>query len=374
VNREKLKPWVFGLGLSIYPIHNATGLDIVFLPLLGFAILAAVSITCIDFKHLDLGPRWIYIPLLIICAASLIQAVVSGEYLSAVFLPSMFLIYLGARKLGKRIFDAVAVLVVIEAVSCVVMMFVYGQGRIGGIISPTNNYSIAAAVLVIGGILAAWNGRWWVIPIALCGLVATTSMEGIVGAIILGIVVLARRDFGWKLGYALIGVAVVVVIVAILPIELWRGALDSKLGELSGQASSLSIEQRLAQYQSALVNFSWLGHGYETVNFNYWTVHQVPLIILDQLGPFAMIAWCVVIVYSLKKFPSKYAVIALVAMGLFDHLTWTQLAPWFWVIIGVASKENQPDYIFKGATWIGEALKRRLKPSKPPYVQPAVIP
>jgi len=81
---EKVIAMMLGLGICLFPIHNSNlmvstdGETIVFLPWLGFALIALGLISLYDgkWREIDLGPSVIYIPLLIIVASAFLRVFV----------------------------------------------------------------------------------------------------------------------------------------------------------------------------------------------------------------------------------------------------------------------------------------------------------
>jgi hypothetical protein len=100
--------------------------------------------------------------------------------------------------------------------------------------------------------------------------------------------------------------------------------------------------------KKALSDIQILGHGYKPGLAEPFTVHNVPLVIVDQIGPLAGLAWLVVSLWCLIKTKWKYAWIAVIAMGVWDHYVWTQFAPYFWVLVGVSTTSKiTSDRIFR---------------------------
>ena len=98
----------------------------------------------------------------------------------------------------------------------------------------------------------------------------------------------------------------------------------------------------------AVRNFSFIGHGYSLSTVGGGIVHNMPLIIMYQIGPFAALAWLFVSVYCLIKTGWKYAWVAILAMGVWDHDIWTQMAPWWWALVGVSTASGlKSDLIFR---------------------------
>jgi hypothetical protein len=82
-----------------------------------------------------------------------------------------------------------------------------------------------------------------------------------------------------------------------------------------------------------------------------FTVYNVPLVIVQQVGILAALAWVFLIIYSLIKSKWKYAFIVVIALGLFDSYMWAQLGIFVVVLLGVASlNEIKTDLIFRYET------------------------
>jgi len=108
-----------------------------------------------------------------------------------------------------------------------------------------------------------------------------------------------------------------------------------------GERVSVSpLEMRWLVIKDAVTDIQPLGIGYGLTNFTSHTVHNVPLIIIQQLGwpgILAALAWLWVTVWCLRKTRWKYAWVAVIALSIFDHYIWSQLAPYFWCLVGVST-------------------------------------
>lgn len=400
--RAKWLPYVFGVGLILFMVHSPDQplKEYAFLPHIGLGIIIGCVIASIyPFKEIDLGPRWIWIPMLVIVASIGIVAIVNPSqfnFAGVIMGLLLFGVYLASRKIGSDIFKVFTVVVVIEAVSCVVLGLMEPGVRTGGIINyPTNNYDIATGVLVFGAVVSIFRHQWLVVSIALVGLVFTGSEEAIVAVVVLGIAVLVRRDLGWRL-FVPVGLLVIIAIIGMatgigykvyettstkfkvlqsiwvnesfdmqdlptrvgidVPVSFPRefylyGDEDYPIKYEAEWEEKLDFVShwRWTQYKTAAKNFNWIGHGYDINKFTFYTVHNVPYIIVDQIGVVAAIAWLFVTGFCLVRYRWKYAWIAIIGLCLFDHYIWTQCAPWWWVLAGVSSSSTiKNDLIFKG--------------------------
>jgi hypothetical protein len=98
----------------------------------------------------------------------------------------------------------------------------------------------------------------------------------------------------------------------------------------------------------AVQDIQFFGHGFSLSTVGGQVVHNIPLIIMHQVGPVAGLAWLFVTVYCLIKTKWKYAWIAVLAMCVWDHYLWTQCPPWIWAMIGVSTASTiKSDLIFR---------------------------
>jgi hypothetical protein len=98
----------------------------------------------------------------------------------------------------------------------------------------------------------------------------------------------------------------------------------------------------------AIKNMQFFGHGYTLSLVKGGIVHNIPLIIMHQIGPIGGLAWLFVTVWCLFKTKWKYAWIMVLAAGVFDHYFWTQFMPFVWVLIGVSTASTiKNDLIFR---------------------------
>ncbi len=91
-----------------------------------------------------------------------------------------------------------------------------------------------------------------------------------------------------------------------------------------------------------------LGYGVN-LTYHYKNIpHNIILLVTDQLGPMAAMAWCCVIVSGYRKTKWKYAFLALAMFGVFQPFVWTKMAPWLWATAGAATgSREESSYIFR---------------------------
>jgi len=386
---------VIGIGIALSPIHNVWFTDItsingqptLFIPALATAawILATLffitktlvpdeSVTWeqITWRYirdkwgeLDKGDKRVFIPLLVIIGAMGLSGIVASTPTAAVspllMGVSVFALYLASRKLGKDIFLPLAIGTAVASVGIIV----YGIWRpgvaTGGFIFE-RNFDIATGYISLGAVLFIHKRQWILVGLAVLALLFSGAPEAAGVLALMTVVLLARRD--WSRRLVAIATPIVVAILVLLATG-WGPKLYSYLGMVldndpvahyvapdgETRTNVSPVEIRILVIRDALVNIKPLGEGYNLTEFTVFTVHNVPLIIVQQLGwpgILAGLAWLWVCGYCLVKTKWKYAWIVLVMLCLPDHYVWDQLLPLWWAIVGVSTAPDniKGDLIF----------------------------
>jgi hypothetical protein len=324
----------------------------------------------------DFGPKALWIPLLIIaCSIAISSLSRAGElgvwkasgYAMWGFL--LFGVYGIARSVGRKIFTPFIYGMVFAVVGMVYYAFFHtGQiGRTGGWISPTN-YDIGAGVLIIGLLVSSLQRRWWIAAIIISAVILTGAQEGFFAIGCLLVAVLIRKDFSKRL--LVTGACVVGVVLILVATGNFANAFQQPLNALKidiGQQNAVNtayvyadgtkptgadqlFHGRISLYKYAIQHMTPIGHGYKLGNFDRRSVHNVPLMVADQVGPIAGLAFLWVLGYLFLKSKWKYAVIGVIALGVFDHYLWSQIPVFTYALIGVASASTvKSDLVFKRA-------------------------
>ena len=394
--RNKIYAWLIGTGILLMAIHNrlltgtdAAGVTWFFLPTIGVYVAMLGTFACLleNHKKITFGSKFVYIPLAVIAvsivASDVYQFAIGSKtimqaYYTLLFGVFLFGLYLVARILKEELFKPFMFAVIIVAISAIPYALILSR-KTGGLASPTN-YDMGAGLLIMGTLVSGLKRRWWLATIAILGLMFMGAEEGYFALLVLGITVLIRKDFSRKLlapaGIAVVGVfalaitgqAGTMVNPSIEKLSLAKSAMFNDTVYAYGE----TIEYRGNEYRELLVltnDDAWniatgdriggywrlspiepLGHGYNIDKFYDGIPHNMVLIIIEQVGIAAALAWLFVIFYCLIKTKWKYAFIGVLALSVFDHYLWTQVAPWTWAIIGVATaSEIKRDLIFKEA-------------------------
>jgi len=397
---------IIGSGLFMFAVHNPLQplKGYFFLPVVGLSIslLAGLMVLYDNRKNITWGSKWLYIPLLVIAFSIAMSGILNGEgigeKISIVLLSFYFIgVYLVARILRDKLFIPFAWGMVISAVGCIIWGALNPGEKTGGYVISPGNYDIIVGVLALGLLISAWKHQWWLSGLAIAGVFFTGSDEGIFVVAVVVIFILVRRDWSKKL---LVPVSTLVILLAICtPLGVTQKlyyptavkvalakeviedtpvatAIDAVIPDMIQKPVTNKLEQvsEIAKREGMIsedggknrgyllnmaTGYRWIdhwklsvikpfGHGYNMTQFYDGIPHNIVLIIIEQVGIIAMLAWLFVTIYCLMKTRWRYVFIAILALGVFDHFIWTQIGVWWWAIVGGASISIvKSDLIFK---------------------------
>jgi len=224
-----------------------------------------------------------------------------------------------------------------------------------------------------GAILVKGQWQWAMVGLALLCVFMSGSPEGVFAVAVLGAFVLVRRDWGRRVVLALVPLVLVaglwfglgygqdlygytwdtlegkdsVVRTTVTPIKDSEG---EKIGEVVTKEYDSAVGGRWDRITDAYDNLSVLGDGYEITEYDSKTVHNVPLVLVQQLGwpgILAALCWMWIALWCLFKTKMKYAWMAILALAFWDHFVWTQMACIFPALVGVSVACVDSDLIFK---------------------------
>jgi hypothetical protein len=343
--KVKKLAWIkYGIGIGIglfaidrYPV-NLIGLLILFI----FTVLYTKDM---DWKTLDWGSKWVYIPMLVIFGTTVLRLVIYhtiSEVFAVSFFAIMIVLYLISRQYGKDIVRILLMVFAVVAISQPVMLFLHiGKEYDGGIVG---NYNRAAVLLGIIAFMYMGKWKWLLIFIATIAMLFTGSLEGLLLIGVTGIVILLRKDWNKKL-WIPFGALAVIALIWVFSGAAYNFYYQTIVCLNFGEVNALN--SRVIVYKEALGQLSLLGHGYTNSFFNNSTVHNVPLIIADQLGVVAALAWVVATLYALIKTKWKYLWVIIITACAFDHMIWTGLAPLWWLSMGLSADKIDNDLIYR---------------------------
>ena len=355
--------YMIGVGLALWPIHNANQPGIsfgLFLPWIGLMLVVYgcyQHLQRVNYK-LDFGPKYVWIPLLLIPASALVRIAVYPSYQAVgdfTFMGTFFVLYAVSRQLGAKVFQALIPFVVISSVGVIVQGVIHPGEPTGGIVFA-RNYDIATGYLLLG-LMCAGKWRLWLSPLVLGALYFTGSSEAVFAVAILGIILIVRRDWSKDLLYVATAIAIVVFFTFIFGWDnLYsrgyaeaRNVLQNGVQDAEINATGVGlIEDRWARIEYVWNRLSPLGHGLTLTRFESTIAHNTFVLAADQLGPLAGLSWLWVTIVCLVKTRWKYAWLSIMVLSVFDHFIWTQWAPFWWALTGVSTAVKlETDLVFR---------------------------
>jgi hypothetical protein len=318
-------------------------------------------------SRIGFGNRQITIPLVIIAVAiglsGIPQQGTEAKIAPAGMALVLLAVYFVSRILGEGIFLPLAAGAVVASLGVVAYQIWFPGVPSGGFIFK-GNYNIATGVILLGAALFFRRGQWLLVLLGVIALLLSGSAEAVFTIGVLGLVVLFRRDWSRKLGIVVGTSALVGVIFfgsgiglqtyqrvswAVAEVAPW---LHIKVPE-HYEPLEPPLAGRLLVIKEAMSNIKPLGTGYDLTKCEPGQiVHNVPLVIVQQLGwpgMLAALAWLWVSIWCLVKTRLKYVWALILSLCVFDHFVWTQLAPVWWMVVGVSSIPNviETDLLFR---------------------------
>lgn len=372
---KKDKWWAYAIstGAALSPIHNVwlTNLTSVndepylFIPQVGFYLITLGSMFYVlrnweDIKDEGFGNSWlVWALLLIIFAIGLSGVNYTGVKIAAPLLTGVMwaALYLSSRRLGPQIFKPLAIGAAVASVGVIISAIIHPGELTGGLLFEYN-YDIVVGYILLGAVLYSGRYRFPLIALSVTAIFLTGSPEGVFALFVLLVVVIIRKDIGRRVLYA----TVPLVIIAALWLGLGFGqnlysyAFDITRGNdeviTKGENSGTALGYRLSVIGNEMAEIEPLGIGYTLTEFKTNTVHNVPLIIVQQLGwpgIIASLCWLAVGIAGWRIKRWRYAWSLVFGLVVFDHFIWTQLAPYWWMLVGVGFKYTEGNGLLNGA-------------------------
>jgi hypothetical protein len=371
--RKNRIPILLCVGLLLFIAHyqNQPLLKYVFLPQIGTAILLGVVLFILfhrwgEIKKVGFGDKFLWIPLAVIAGSAIMRVIVFHNLDSlagALFMAAMFGLYLVARIYGERALRFFMPVVIVGAVSIVVSAIINQHTGNSGLF---NNYATASEFLVFGWLVSPRKHQWWLAGFVITGLFFTGAPEAIFYVAVIGLVILFRRDWSVKIALPLgvLGFLMVACSLAGITQVLWQRSFDMLNGTYVAMTDGGLTEGERALLLDESTDIRWLttwrlqrpvsvlGYGVDVTNQitteGGHIPHFIGLLVTDQLGPIAAVAWFVAMIAGIKRTKWKYGFLSLILFGVFQPFIWTLFAPYMWAMAGSASNSKvDTSYIFR---------------------------
>lgn len=362
--------------MALSPIHNQwltklatneNGEVVFFLPAFGYVILFLGTAMLLlnnweQVRAKGWGDSKVTVPLVIIAIVVALSGL-SADGLEAKFAPLgmvlfMLALYVAARVLGKGVFLPLATGSAIASAGIIAHQFTFPGQATGGFVFE-RNYDVATGYILLGAALFIHRWQWLLASLSLVALFLSGSAEAVFAIGMVGLAILLRRDWSKKLAISLSCVCLVAVPFFVLGYgqnthRLTEWAVTGNTQYLPADRNpnrGTAWDRRWSTVVQEMSEIQPLGKGYNLTDFSAMDmVHNTPLVIVQQTGYpgiVAALAWLWVSLYCLVKTRWKYAWILILSLSVFDHYIWTQLAPYWWAVVGASLASNiRTDKIF----------------------------
>lgn len=369
-------PILLCIGLLLFIAHyqNQPLLEYVFLPQIGTAILLGMVLFMVfhrwgDLKKIGLGSRALWIPLAVISASAVLRLIVQQDLdtlAGALFMACMFGLYVVSRIYGEKALSFFTPVVIIGVISIIVQALVTRNPANWGLF---NNYATASQFLIFGWVVSPRKHQWWLAGVVIAGLYFTGAPEAIFYVAVMGLVILIRRDWSVKIALPLSVLGALMILCSLTGLTqiLWQRSFDMVNGVYVALMDKTLTNGQRDELLDKATNMRWLstwqlqrnieplGHGLDLTNMKTLEAgahvnHNIVLLVTDQLGPVAGLAWLGAMIVGIKKTKWKYGFLALILFGVFQPFVWTLMAPYMWIMAGTASNSKvKSSYIFREA-------------------------
>jgi len=366
-------PILLCIGLLLFIAHYQSQplLKYVFLPQIGTAILLGVVLFMLfhrwgEIKKIGFGDKFLWIPLAVISGSAILRVIVFHDLDSlagALFMAAMFGLYLVARIYGERALSFFMPVVMVGAITVVISAIINQRTGNSGLF---NNYATASEFLVFGWLVSPRKHQWWLAGFVITGLFFTGAPEVIFYVAVIGLVIIFRRDWSVRIALPLgvLGFLMVVCSVTGITQVLWQRSFDMLNGTYVAMTDGELPEDQRALLLDESTDIRWLttwrlqrpvsilGYGVDLTNEitleGGHIPHFIGLLVTDQLGPVAAVAWFVVMIAGIRRTKWKYGFLSLILFGVFQPFVWTLFAPYMWAMAGSASSSKvDTSYIFR---------------------------
>jgi len=378
-----------GLAMLIFPLWGSIGDNYSITAGLGYALLFTGCIYSLWYfrSSIGLGSKIIWIPVAVFPCLAILRVFYNVEPLEiatyyALFMLGLFTVFIIVRYKGPAVLWFIPYLVLIYGVSTIATTVYRPLEEVFRAHGVSGNPNMVAACLSFA--LFTLRGKWrWLSPLALVAIGCTGSYWALGAVGIAGLVFLIK---GGIFNYKWVLVTNVVVILLALGIgfafrdfsKTWNfdrvGAilrwetyeepsLPAIVREGNGTSEDVSgitesgiyigaVTTRFDNFKMAFDDFEFMGNGFRSNQpalagrpGEVWIIHNVPLMIMDELGVPAVLAWFFLMGYAIwKSNKYRYVFIAMFVMsvtGTYWFWYWPALLAYFWMSVGLVSYEKE---------------------------------
>lgn len=307
---------------------------------------------------IDKGPRWLWIPLSLIGLSALLHATIRHsltDLMGLLLVVMCYGAYLLARSFRDKLPYVFAVLPAVASLSIIIGRSINPEA-VSGFYKPgmLGMYHIACFVILCGLLLAPKKSRIILLVVGLPAIIMSSSEEAIACLVVLGLLMILKGDWSKKIlvGAGLVGVAIIVLFAS-----GWFSLVYPNLhiDRFTTGAETLSNSRWDAYvawwYEAPKLTgggWEWNSTGSTESLLTDWpllwrTIHNAPLRVAGHYGLLAGIAWLFVFAYAFwyyRKTEYAYVFALILVISMLDHMLWTHLIIWPWVILGIVQSQE----------------------------------
>lgn len=341
-------------------------------------------------KELSFGPKVVYIPLLLIVASSFMWIFLDDDLSIGIFyfvtLTFMFLLYLASMRKGYNLTWFAVPIIMILSASVMwdgVNRLLEHEAFIARATGFSENTDQVASILVVCIFLLGGRWKWLAFP-AMITILFTGSYWALMALVGCGFIALVKKEvnlskkFLTTLGCFVLLLVVVVASSTSIQERVWQVNQVQDAWEKGSLRGAQSLNTRLDANGEALRNFSFVGHGLDLEkdedgglhgqsNRYGINLHNVPLVLLDNMGVVAALSWLfvtLVAIYHSKRY--RYALLAIFIMSATGSADWWWFnlwMPFYFALLGLVAleikdKQLTPKWIRYRSNYVGKGFKK----------------
>lgn len=348
------------LGILLVTVHLDWISKWGFGTIVGWTLLTTGTLLTLLKRYKTVKLDWItLIPLLLIILSTLISVLLGkSSLLSLVLLVVSLGLYFVGTLLGPKIFLFVIPLGLQISIASLIEGLRYinsPDGIVAGGMGLTGNSGLAGTIIGFAALLLPGNWLWLAIPLEV-GLFFAGDHWSIIALVIVGIIMLIKRDYYFKNTKVLISL---VLVGLVLTLGFWPSGTTQKIwgftvsnnqliAEPGGSPVDLGLNDRVRIDLEVVKDVSIVGKGIQSdtptkfdgsvlITRYQGMVHNIPIMILDDLGPIAAVAWVFLVVLLILKYPTtRYIWAFILVTSLFSYWWWipTAIGSWFFTLVG----------------------------------------
>lgn len=252
------------------------------------------------------------------------------------FIGTLALAQIPFARLPSWLYDFLGYLSIFISASVYWAAFAGAFRASGLLISPNHS----AALLVMGWLMLVSSKHWYLSIIPAGALMFTGARWAVVVFVFLSLVVGLKPKYSWRIIPGLLSALIFVLI--------FSGQVSSALRAV-GSDRAATVQSDLSTRLGENFDVRTAGKGFIATGTT--TPHSVPLRMALETGILSALAWCLLVILTLKQ-NNPRARLLMAGVGLLSllyYFTWVgPLGAWYWIAVNrIGDKSQQsPDFVY----------------------------